>query len=83
MKNIDICVRARTDANTKNLVSYAWAVWCDMYSRVVRVVGGRRPSCNVKVPNTKTSSAIAELESGRGEKFSTVDELMTSLYADN
>jgi DNA-damage-inducible protein J len=37
----------------------------------------------VKVPNTKTRKAMTELESGKGKKFSTVDDLMADLIADN
>jgi DNA-damage-inducible protein J len=37
---------------------------------------------NPVVPNEKTISAIKELESGKGKKFSTVSDLMTDLKCD-
>ena len=38
---------------------------------------------DVKVPNSKTRKAMAELESDKGKNFSTVDDLMADLNADN
>lgn len=40
----------------------------------------RRLPFNVKVPNTVTKKAIAELEAGRGKKLSSVNDLMTDLH---
>lgn len=38
---------------------------------------------DVKVPNSRTRKAMAELESGKGKKFNTVDDLMANLNEDN
>lgn len=37
----------------------------------------------VKVPNATTKKAIAELEAGKGKKFTSVDALMADLHADD
>ena len=37
----------------------------------------------VRVPNTVTREAIAELEAGGSKRFASVDELMTDLHADD
>ena len=37
----------------------------------------------VKVPNAETRAAIAELETGHGERFTTVEALMADLNADD
>ncbi len=37
----------------------------------------------VKVPNAQTKKAIAELESGKGKKFKSVQDLMSDLNADD
>ena len=38
---------------------------------------------DVKVPNATTKKAIAELEAGKGKKFTSVDDLMADLHADD
>ena len=38
---------------------------------------------DVKVPNSRTRKAMADLESGKGKKFSAVDDLMAELNANN
>ena len=35
----------------------------------------------VKIPNATTRKAMAELESGRGKRFASVDDLMKDLHA--
>ncbi|OSM06729.1 putative RelB antitoxin [Magnetofaba australis IT-1] len=37
----------------------------------------------MKAPNATTIEAIAELESGKAEKFASVDDLMADLHADD
>ncbi|CAH1081308.1 type II toxin-antitoxin system RelB/DinJ family antitoxin [Candidatus Nitrotoga sp. 1052] len=43
----------------------------------------RRLPFDVKVPNATTRKAIAELESGKGKHFDSVDALMADLNADD
>lgn len=50
---------------------------------MTRIVEDRRLPFEVKVPNKETQAAIAELESGGGESFDSVDALMADLTADN
>jgi DNA-damage-inducible protein J len=55
-----------------------------MHRRVeVHVADERRLPFEVKVPNAITRKAIAELESGRGKKFASVNALMADLHADD
>lgn len=45
-------------------------------------VGGLPFQPSVKQPNAETLAAIDELESGKGKRFATVDELFADLEAD-
>lgn len=45
-------------------------------------VGGLPFQPSVKQPNAETLAAINELESGKGKRFATVDELFADLEAD-
>ena len=45
-------------------------------------VGGLPFQPTAKRPNAETSAAIEELESGKGKRFATVDELFADLEAD-
>jgi len=47
------------------------------------VADERRLPFEVKVPNATTHKAIAELESGKGKRFASVDALMADLHADD
>lgn len=74
MKNADTYVRARIDTHTKNLASDALEAMGLFVSDAIRLLMIRiaEERClpfYVKVPNTKTSNAIAELESGRGRNL--------------
>ncbi len=50
---------------------------------MVRIANEKRLPFDVKVPNTITREAVAELEAGKGEKFAGVDDLMADLHADD
>ncbi|WP_199276050.1 type II toxin-antitoxin system RelB/DinJ family antitoxin, partial [Xylella fastidiosa] len=50
---------------------------------MLRVADERRLPFDVKVPNTTTRNAIAELEAGKGKRFANVDDLMADLHADD
>ncbi|MDE2176450.1 MAG: type II toxin-antitoxin system RelB/DinJ family antitoxin [Betaproteobacteria bacterium] len=48
---------------------------------MLRVADEKRLPFEVKVPNATTRKAMAELESGRGKRFASVDNLMKDLHA--
>ncbi len=48
---------------------------------MLRVVDERRLPFQIKAPNATTRKAIAELESGKGKRFKTVDALLADLNA--
>jgi DNA-damage-inducible protein J len=50
---------------------------------MLRVAQERRLPFDVKVPNTTTRKAIAELETGRGKKFDDADDPMADLHSDD
>ena len=84
----DAVVRARIDAATKERAAKALAAMGLSISDAIRVLlirvaDERRLPFEVKVPNATTRRAIAELEAGRGQKFSSVAEMMAALDADD
>ena len=50
---------------------------------MLRIADERRLPFDVKVPNATTRKSIAELESGKGKRFDSVDALITDLNADD
>jgi DNA-damage-inducible protein J len=50
---------------------------------MLRIVAERRLPFEVKAPNARTRKAIAELEAGKGKRFTSVRALMTDLNADD
>ena len=50
---------------------------------MLRVADERRLPFDVKVPNATTRKAVADLEAGRGKRFTSVDDLMEDLHADD
>jgi len=50
---------------------------------LMRVADERRLPFEVKVQNKATREAIAELETGKGIKFNSVDDMMAHLDADD
>jgi DNA-damage-inducible protein J len=84
----DTYVRARIDCNTKERAAEALEAMGLSISDAIRllmlrVADERRLPFEVKVPNATTRKAIAELESGKGKKFGSVDDLMADLHADD
>ena len=84
----DTYVRARIDRFTKERATQALDAMGLSVSDAIRMLLMRvaDKQClpfEVKVTNKKTRKAMAELESGKGKKFSTVDDLMADLNADN
>jgi len=84
----DSYVRARIDINTKKRAAEALAVMGLTLSDAIRllmlrVADEQRLPFEIKVPNKKTRSALAELESGKAKGFNTIDHLMVDLNADD
>ena len=86
MSTADTYVRARIDTNTKERAADALeAMGLTMSDAIrllmLRVADERRLPFDVKVPNSATRKAIAELESGKGKRFASVNDLMADLHA--
>lgn len=84
----DTYVRARIDAATKEraveaLADMGLSVSDAIRLLLIRVADERRLPFEVKAPNKVTREAMAELEAGGGKEFTTVDDLMKDLYADD
>lgn len=88
MRTTDTYVRARIDTNTKEraaeaLEAMGLSVSDAIRLLMLRIADERRLPFEVKVPNTTTRKAIAELEAGKGKRFASVDDLMADLHADD
>jgi DNA-damage-inducible protein J len=88
MTTADTYVRARIDTRTKKRASDALEAMGLSISDAIRllmlrIADERRLPFEVKVPNATTRKAMAELESGKGKRFATVDTLMADLHADD
>ncbi len=87
MKRPETYVRARIDSATKDRAADALEAMGMSISDAIRLLMLRiaEERClpfKVKTPNTATRKAIAELEAGKGKKFSDIDKLMDDLNAD-
>lgn len=88
MSTADSYVRARIDTNTKERAAAALEAMGLSISDAIRllmlrIADERRLPFEVKVPNIITRKAIAELEAGKAKKFTSVDDLMADLHADD
>ena len=88
MKAADTYVRARIDTATKERASDALAAMGLSISDAIRllmlrVVDERRLPFEVKAPNATTRKAIAELEAGKGKRFTSTSALMADLNEDD
>ena len=88
MSTADTYVRARIDTATKERATEALAAMGLSVSDAIRllmlrIADERRLPFEVRVPNTVTREAIAELEAGKGKRFAGIDELMADLHADD
>ncbi len=88
MSTADTYVRARIDTDTKERAADALDAMGLTISDAIRllmlrIADERRLPFDVKAPNATTRKAIAELEAGKGQQFSIVDELMADLQADD
>ena len=81
-------VRARIDSATKaraeaNLHAMGLSVSDAIRLLMVQVAAEPRLPFDVKIPNKATRAAMDELDSGHGQKFASVDDLMAELNADD
>ena len=88
MSTADTYVRARIDSITKERATDALKAMGLSTSDAIRllmlrIADERRLPFEIKAPNAMTRNAIDELEAGKGTSFTSVDELMTDLRADD
>ena len=88
MNTADTYVRARIDSVTKDratdaLEAMGLSVSDAIRLLMLRIADERRLPFDVKVPNAARRKAMAELESGKGKKFKSVDALMADLNRDD
>ena len=84
MRNVDTYVRARIDTATKEraadaLEAMGLSISDAIRLLMLRVADEHRLPFDIKVPNARTRKAIAELKSGKGKKFRSIDALMSDL----
>ena len=88
MSTADTYVRARIDTQTKEraadaLEAMGLSISDAIRLLMLRIADERRLPFDIKVPNTTTRKAIADLEAGKGKRFASVDDLMADLHADD
>lgn len=88
MGTADTYVRARIDTATKARAASALEAMGLSISDAIRLLMLRiadehRLPFDIKVPNSTTRKAMAELEAGKGKQFASVDDLMANLHADD
>ena len=88
MSIADTYVRARIDSITKKRATDALTAMGLSTSDAIRllmlrIADERCLPFEIKAPNATTRKAIDELEAGKGTSFTSVDELMTDLRADD
>ena len=88
MRTADTYVRARIDSATKKRAAAALAAMGLSTSDAIRllmlrVADERRLPFEVKAPNATTRKAIAQLEAGKGKRFTSTKALMADLNEDD
>ncbi len=88
MPAVESYVRARIDKATKDratraLKAMGLSVSDAIRLLMLRVADERRLPFEIKAPNKTTQAAIAELETGKGQSFDSVEALMADLNADD
>ena len=83
---IETVVRARIDGKTKKratkvLADMGLSMSDAIRLMLIRVAVEKALPFDVKVPNEASRAAIAELESGGGERFETVEDFLADLNA--
>jgi DNA-damage-inducible protein J len=86
MATADTYVRARIDTATKEraadaLEDMGLSISDAIRLLMLRIADERRLPFEVRVPNATTRRAMAELEAGKGKRFSNVKKLMADLHA--
>lgn len=81
-------VRARIDTSTKQratdaLQAMGLSVSDAIRLLLLRIADENRMPFEIRVPNAETRAAIAELEAGKGNEFSSVEALMAELHAND
>lgn len=84
----DTYVRARIDTSTKEraadaLEAMGLSISDAIRLLMLRIADEQRLPFDIKVPNAATREAIAELEAGKGKRFTSVDDLMVDLHAED
>ena len=84
----DTYVRARIDNATKEragaaLDAMGLSISDAIRLLMLRIADERRLPFEVKAPNAATREAMAELEAGKGAKFTSIEALMVDLHADD
>jgi DNA-damage-inducible protein J len=82
------CVRARIDSVTKEraadvLAAMGLSISDAIRLLMLRVVDERRLPFEAKAPNATTRKAIAELEAGKGKRFTSTAALLADLNEDD
>jgi DNA-damage-inducible protein J len=88
MITADTYVRARIDTKTKDraadaLEAMGLSISDAIRLLMLRIADERRLPFEIKVPNSTTRKAIAELEAGKGKRFASVEALMADLHEDD
>lgn len=88
MRTADTYVRARIDTQTKERASNALEAMGLSISDAIRllmlrIADERRMPFDIKAPNATTIEAMVQLEAGKGKRFTSVDDLMKDLHADD
>jgi DNA-damage-inducible protein J len=88
LRTADTYVRARIDNATKERAADALSAMGLSISDAIRllmlrIADERRLPFEVKAPNATTRKAIAELEAGKGKRFTSTRALMADLNADD
>lgn len=88
MSTADTYVRARIDTATKEraadaLNAMGLSISDAIRLLMLRIADEQRLPFDLKVPNSDSRKARAELEAGKGRKFKSVKALMADLNADD
>ena len=73
----------RTRCGSEGKVTMGLSISDAIRLLMLRISEEHRLPFDVKVPNATTKKAIAELEAGKGKKFSSVDDLMVDLHKED
>ncbi|HHX2613421.1 TPA: type II toxin-antitoxin system RelB/DinJ family antitoxin [Legionella pneumophila] len=88
MATANTYVRARIDSYTKDraadaLEAMGLSISDAIRLLMLRIADEKRLPFEVRIPNAKTRKAIEELESGKGQRFDSIQALMDDLHAED